>query len=255
MLRVESVLKGYAIEATDGKIGSVSDVLFDDATWKIRWLVVETGGWLGGRKVLIHPSVVGQPDDYFERIPVTLTRAQVEQSPSIMQDQPVSRQVENSMYSYYGWDPLWGGQWFAQGAMGYPLMASPLYGGTSTLERRADTAHLEDQDPHLRSISAVTGYHLRGTDGTIGHVKGFLIDDQSWVVHYLIVDTRNWWLSNDVLLAPFVVKEIDWSATEILLNVTREQVKSSPPWQPTAEIPQDYQERLHSHYSWPGYGW
>ena len=105
MLGVGSALKGYRIEARDGAIGIVSDFLFDDRTWKVRWLVVDTGNWLTGRLVLVHPSAIGRAN-YIERVlPVRLTKAQVEASPDVLQDRPVSRQNEFNLNDYYGWDP------------------------------------------------------------------------------------------------------------------------------------------------------
>ena len=266
MLRVERALSGYEIEATDSKVGSVSDVLFDDVNWRIRWLVVETGGWLSGRKVLIHPSAIGQADNSRHQLSVKLTKQQIEESPAILQDQPVSRQMEASLYGYYGWDPLWsggyygwdplwGGQCLVRGAMAQPLVAPPFFGGTA--RRHADWGQvpLEDQDPHLRSATALTSYHLVATDGEIGHLESFLLDDESWTIRYLLIDTRNWWFGKHVLLAPFAVTEIDWSSSKIRLNVPRDQVRTSPAWQPDDNVSGEYERRLHLHYGWPGYGW
>ncbi len=255
MLRVESTLTGYAIETTDGEIGSVSDFLFDDVTWKIRWLVVDTGGWLGGRKVLIHPSAIMQPDEILRKLSVKLTKEQIEGSPDLLEDQPVSRQMEERIYGYYGWDPLWGGQCFTGGAIASPLVAPPFFGGTALREPPGLQDRLEHQDPHLRSVAAVTGYRIHGTDGEIGHVEGFLVDDRSWAIRYLIVDTSNWWFGNHVLLAPLAVTEIDWSSSQIRLNVSRDRVRTSPAWEPGAVIPPQYEQRLRSHYGWPASGW
>ena len=109
MLQVISPLKGFAIEASDGRIGSVVDYLFEDASWKVRWLVIDCGTRLTGRKVLIHPSAISREDLEQQKFVVALTKAQVEDSPKLLEDQPVSQQMENLLYTYYGWDPLWGG--------------------------------------------------------------------------------------------------------------------------------------------------
>lgn len=126
MLRVVSGLKGYGIEASDGSLGTVADFLFDDRTWRIRWLVVDTGTWLSGRKVLVHPSAIGQADDDHKQLPVTLTKAQVHDSPNILQDRPVSMQMEADLFGYYGWDPMWGAGLGGAG-MAWPLAAPPLF--------------------------------------------------------------------------------------------------------------------------------
>ncbi len=255
MLLAVSALKGYAIEASDGGIGTVSDVLFDDQSWKLRWLVVDAGTWLSGRKVLIHPSAIRHADYERQELPVTLTKAQVEGSPGILQDQPVSRQMESQLHDYYQWDPYWGNGIFGAGAIASPLAPSPYFGGAAVREADRAESDTDSGDPHLRSVAAVTGYHIHATDGEIGHVENFMIDDASWGIRYLVVDTRNWWPGKHVLMSPYAVREIDWSERQIRLDVTRSQVKGSPPWDPMDMIDQAHEKRLHSYYGWPGYGW
>ena len=118
MLWNASAINGYAIKASDGRIGTVSDFLFDDASWLVRWLVVDTGNWLSGRKVLLPPSALGQLDAKEHEFSVKLTKQQVKDSPEIDTDRPVSRQMETSVYDYYGWSPYWG-TGFYMGGYGY----------------------------------------------------------------------------------------------------------------------------------------
>jgi len=255
MLLVGSALKGYAIAASDGRIGTVSDFLFDDRTWKLRWLVVDTGTWLSGRKVLIHPSAIGQADYERRELPVALTKEKVGDSPDLLQDQPVSQQMEYHLYDYYGWDPYWGGaSYFGGGAIGEPL-SPPGYAGMARREVDEMLARSHEGDPHLRSLAAITGYNVHASDGGIGHIADFIVDDASWIIRYLIIDTRNWWPGAHVLLSPYAVREISWSRHQVQLDVTRERVQSSPPWNPMEALDEAYEKRLHGHYDWPGYGW
>jgi uncharacterized protein YrrD len=254
MIAAGSAFKGYAIEANDGRLGTVKDVLFDEKTWQVRWFVVDAGTWLTGRMVLVHPSAVAKTDYVRQALIVTLTMAQVKDSPSIAQDRPVSRQMEASLYDYYGWDPVWGGSVFGGGTMSQAF-GSPYGAGLALHEPEMPNLDHDDGDPHLRSIGAVTGYHIHATDGAIGHLQDFLIDDQGWGIRYLIVDTRNWWPGQHVLIAPFAVTEISWAHKRIELNVSCDLVRSSPAWDPAEIVDETYEARLHSHYSWPGYGW
>jgi hypothetical protein len=254
MLLAGSALEGYAIEANDGRVGTVDDVLFDDRTWLVRWLVVDAGTWLTGRKVLIHPSALGKADYRAQRLPVNLTMAQVKASPAAYEDQPVSRQMESSLYDYYGWDPVWGGSIFGGGTMPQAF-ASPYLGGIAVREAAGIEARRDEGDPHLRSIHAVTGYHVHAKDGSIGHVESFLVDDESWGIRYIVVDTSNWWFGQHVLISPYAVREISWPDGRVELDTSREQVKASPTWNPAEFVDRAYEERLHSHYAWPGYGW
>jgi hypothetical protein len=255
MLYVGLALKDYAIEASDGRIGTISDLLFDDGTWKIRWLVVDTGSWLSGRKVLLHPSAVGEVDVARQVVAVKLTKQQITDSPSTLEDQPVSQQMQANLYDYYGWDPMWGGAYFGAGALASPLVRTPF--NSAGEERNADLQSIrpDDGDPRLRSIAHVTSYHTHASDGTIGHVENFLIDDASWCIRYLVIDTSNWWIGQHVLLSPYAVKNIDWAEREIRLDVSREQVRASPTWGPFDSVDHEYEKRLHTHYNWPGYGW
>lgn len=255
MLVVVSALKGYAIEASDGCLGTVSDFLFDDKTWKMRWLVVDVGSWLIGRTVLIHPSAITTADHEGRKFAVKLTKAQVEGSPDTAQDLPVSRQVEFNLNSYYGWDPLWAGNsYFGGGAMASPLLSPPLF-GSYLGQANGIGAGADEGDPHLRSVAAVDGYHLHASDGDIGHLENLMVEDSTWIIHYLIVDTRNWWPGQHVLLSPHAVEDISYLDQKIRLNVSCDQVKGSPPWGTETLIDRSYERALQEYYAWPGYGW
>ena len=253
MLFVESTLMGYAVEASDGKIGAVRDFLFDDQSWKIRWLVLDAGSWLPRRKILLHPSVLGAPDPVRQSIAVKLTKAEVEGSPDFLEHLPVSRQMEAHLYDYYGWDPAWGSSYFGVGAIATPFSLPPLVGGVPPDEAGAAAASPDEADSHLRSTTEVIGYHVHATDGEIGHVEKFVFDHVNWDIRYFGVDTRNWWPGEHVLISPYAVREIDWADRHVELNITRAQVKASPPWDSVAMVDHAYEEQLHGHYDWPGY--
>ena len=254
MLWDASAINGYAIEASDGRLGTVSDLLFEDAGWVVRWLVVDTGNWLPGRKVLLPLSALGRPDRALRHFPVKLTMEHVKDSPDVDTDQPVSRQIEAHVYDYFGWDPHWGGSFLpVSDAMATPFVA-PLYEPGSTRPDLARAgAQPNESDPHLRSIATIIGCHIHVSDGEIGHVEDFLVDDAGWNIRYIKVDTRNWWPGEHVLISPYAVREIDWADRHVELNITRAQVKASPPWDSVAMVDHAYEEQLHGHYDWPGY--
>ena len=249
MLWHASAINGFAIEASDGDIGTVNDFLFDDASWHVRWLVVDTGNWLSGRKVLLPPSVLGRIYAKDHVFAVKLTRQQVKDSPDIDTDRPVSRQMETSVYDYYGWSPYWG-TGFYMGGYGYMPgsgMASPYLGGRRREQAIAD-AQADRDDVHLRSVEAVTGYHIHASDGEIGHVEDFLVEDADWSIHYLVVDTKNWWFGKSVLISPRSAREIDWNDKLVNLNVDRQRVKDSPPYDASTTLDRAYERQFHEHY-------
>jgi hypothetical protein len=255
MLQVISALRGFAIEASDGRIGTVVDFLFDDASWKVRWLVVECGTWLKGRKVLIHPPAVSYSSLEDEQFDVKLTKAQIESSPSWQEHQPVSQQMQNRVYDHYGWDPARGGAYLggAMGAMASPMMAPPYFGLQMNSEQHAEVADDQEGDPHLRSVVELIGYHIHALDGDIGHVENFMFDNGDWSLHYFVVDTSNLWLGKRVLIAMQAVKAVEWSDRHIRLDVSREQVRTSPAWDPTVAF-NELKTHLHKHYGWAGSG-
>jgi len=260
MLRNLKDLEGYALRATDGDIGAVKDFYFDDERWTVRYLVVKTGHWLG-RKVLISPVSIGAPDDADKVLPVSITREQVKNSPDIDTDKPVSRQHEIDTLGYYGYPAYWDsvGIW---GVGSVPGMMVPEIGlaptGVSVLEAERSiaaerAARHRDDDPHLRSCKSVSGYHIKAQDGEIGHVQGWIVDEQSWAIRYLVVDTSNWWLGHQVLIAPQWIREVSWSDKIVVADMTREAVRNAPEWD--AALPPDRTQELdmYRHYDRTGY--
>jgi hypothetical protein len=246
MLRRISDIKGYTIGATDGPIGAVTDFLFDDATWRVRWLVVDTGHIIPGQKVLLPPSVLGHVNHIDRQFSVRLTQAEVKASPGIDTDAPVSRRMEAHIYDYYGWSPYWA-TGFYMGGFGYAggLTPAPMI-MDSPRETGADKG-----DPHLRSIDEVRGYHLHATDGEIGHLADCLVEDMDWTLRYLIADTQNWWPGQKVLIAPRQIKSIEWSERLVNLDMSRNGVKGSPPYDETKVVDRPYEAELRGYYDKP----
>ena len=254
MLRNASVINGYTIVASNGHLGTVSDFLFDDVSWLIRWLVVDTGNWLSGRKVLLPAFALGHLDPEKREFSVRLTRQEVKDSPDIDTKRPVSRQMEANVYDYYGWSPYWipglymGGFGYGYGYGDGTMAPFPPRGSMQRDEDRADSRRSED-DLHLRSIEAITGYNIHASDGEIGHVEDFLVEEADWSIHYLVVDTKNWWPGKKILVSPRSVQDIDWADSLVNLQISRQGVKDSPPYDASTTVDRDYERRFHKHYS------
>ncbi len=237
MLIEVSDFKGFKVAATDGSIGTVTDFLFDDESWTLRWIVVDTGTWLSGRKVLLPISVLGHPNVATGSFPVRLSMANVKDSPALDTHEPVSRQHEERMYGYYNMSPYWGSGFYMGGYGGWSAGLSEAH--YADARRRQDAVSAErhrDDDLHLRSIDAVTDYNLHATDGFIGHVEGFLIDDSDWTIRFLIVDTKNWWPGKHVLISPRSAQNILWSESLINLDIDRQTIMDSPKYDPSAPL-------------------
>ena len=235
--------------ATDGEIGKVKEFYFDDVTWTVRYLVVETGNWLNGRKVLIAPQALLTPDWNNEVFPINLTKEKIKNSPNIDTEKPVSRQHEIEMYDYYPWTSYWrGGMW--GGGMGIPEMlteARQPTAGAVRSENNTEVKHV-DGDSHLRSTHELTGYTIIAIDGKIGDVEDFLVDDTSWKLDFLVVDTGHWFPGKKVLISPNLVKEIEWDSSEVIIKVSEADVKNSPEYEPGEAISESYPANLQNYY-------
>ena len=264
MLRNTHDLEDYVIRATDGPIGHVKDFYFDDDAWVVRYFIVETGSWLSSRSVLISPISVHHPDWNLRTLPVSITKEQVKNCPDIDTDKPVSRQNEEKYMDHYGYPNYWDGLGVWGGGM-YPYAMVPSYAGNrlgvfDQAERdreeeahlRAESARRRNNDPHLRSCKAVTGYHIEAKGGEIGHVAGYLVDDETWAVLYLIIDTSNWWMGHQVLIAPAWITGVSWNNKTVSVKLSRESVKSAPVYDPDAMWSRELDRSLYQHYGQTG---
>ena len=240
-------LKGYAIGATDGDIGKVDDFYFDDKSWTIRYLIVETGSWLLNRKVLVSPFALGAVDLPKKRLNITLTKKQVEESPDIDTDKPVSRQHEALNLDYYGYPYYWTGD-YLWGLTRYPRLSDAV----RRREEKERVKREETNDLHLRSANKVTGYHIEAIDGDIGHLEDFIVDEETWEIRYLVVDTQNWWPGKKVLVAPQWIRLVSWSDSKVHVDLLQETIKNGPEYHPEA-LSRTYEEMLYNYYQRPKY--
>jgi hypothetical protein len=250
MLMNATTLKGLVIRATDGDIGTVDEPYFDDETWAIRYFTVDTGSWLGGRRVLISPMSVLRADWQAKRLDVALTKEQVENSPRIDTQLPVSRQHEAEYLGYYGYPNYWDGP-YLWGPSYYPVgLAVPI---PVSMEPAVDRIPEESSDSHLRSANAVTGYSIDAADGEIGHVCGFVVDDEAWAIRYIEVATRNWWPGKKVLFSPAWVESVSWPDAKVHVALTRDAIQKAPAYDESMPIVREYENLLYVHYGQPPY--
>ncbi|MEP6790335.1 MAG: PRC-barrel domain-containing protein [Ramlibacter sp.] len=211
MLRNFNDFYGFTLAGSDGPIGEVRDCYFDDHAWTVRFLVVETGEWLGGRKVLIPPQAIHGLDWDAKSLSTSLTRAKVEASPQVDTTKPVSRQHEAQQFGFYGY---------------------PHYWGDETIQVKL--LKVQRGDPHLRSCRAIERYHIHASDGDIGHVESLLVDDRVWTIAYLVVNTSDWCLGHQSLVAPASIADISWLEATVTVDLTRQAIRDAPPYDPNS---------------------
>ncbi len=237
MLRSVKNLKGYKISAQDGSIGKVVDLYFDDQAWIARYLIADTGRWLPGRKVLIPRAVLGRPDWDKNQFHVGLTKDRIEDGPSIKEDEPVSRQHEVELFQHLHVNPYW----------------ARVPGGVFVVKEALKTHDGSNGDPNLRSSQEVIGYHIEAADGEIGHVEDVIVDDDTWTIRYLVIDTKNLLPGKKVLVAPTWIKGISWSDSKVSVDLTSSQIKDSPEYEPGAPVNREFEQRLYDYYGRPHY--
>lgn len=252
MLREVSTLKGLTVNASDGEIGSVYDVYFDAKQWTVRYFVVDTGTWLSGRRVLISPMSFRTAGVVEDRLNVRLSTAQVENAPSWDTDKPVSRQHEIAYADYYDhpyyWTgpARWGGGWD-------PLIGAAPIPRVDPVEEEIRARERESADPNLHSARDVIGYYVQAADDDVGHVADFVVDDETWAIRYLVVDTRNWLPGRHVVLSPAWIHTVNWDDSRVLVDLTRREVETAPAYNPKAPLERPLEARLHEHYRRPAY--
>jgi sporulation protein YlmC with PRC-barrel domain len=240
MLIKAKTLRGYKLDATDGEIGKVKEFYFDDEYWAVRYLVADTGNWLTDRQVLISPYALGFVNKETEYISINLNKKQIENSPSLDSDKPVSRQFEENYNVFFGWPSYWRGtsMW---GYYSYIMRDSKDWKEINGQEK--------PRDPHLRSINDVSGNHVSANDGEIGHIEDFIIDDETWAIRYLIIDTQNFWAGKKVLISPQWIDFASWEDLKVNVNLSRESIRQSPEYSEEMLLTRNYETQLHNYYN------
>jgi sporulation protein YlmC with PRC-barrel domain len=221
MLQSIKQLYGNKLAALDGDIGHVKDFYFDDENWVVRYLAADTGSWLTGRLVLLTPHAFGKLDQDEKTLHIKLHKKKIQDSPSIELHKPVSRQYETDYYAYYGWPAYWDGSamW---GIGGYPVVLPP-----SKKEMEIQKKYHHRDDKHLRSAQAVTGYNIQSVDGEIGHVSSFLVDDKSWAIHELVIETGHWFSGKEILIPTSKVKRISYEESKVFVSLTKADIQQT----------------------------
>jgi hypothetical protein len=262
MLREFNDFGGFGIGASDGMIGRLDDFYFDDRTWVVRHLVVDAGTWWSSRKVLLSPASIDGSDWTQKVLRVPLTTEQVRHSPDIDTARPVSRQHEAEVFGNPGRPYHWGGSRSPGGGI-YPNPIRPDEDGFGSaravrLEAQnacapAESKRRRENDPHLRSCRAILRYRVHASDGDVGHLEDMLVDEQTLAIRYLVVNTSNWWLGRQVLVAPQWIQGVSWPDSKVAFRLARRAIERAPPYEPGKPLDRVQEALLHEHHGQPVY--
>ena len=214
-------LLGNKLAALDGDIGHVRDFYFDDNIWVIRYAIADTGSWLTGRLVLLSPHAFGELDQRERTLHINLRKMQIQDSPPIESHRPVSRQYEVEYFRYYGWPAYWAGDamW---GMGGFPVLVPPAKD-----EIEAQRIYYHRDDKHLQSTEEVTGYPIQAVDGVIGHVRSFLVDDRSWAIRQMVVETGHWYAGKEIRIPINQIERISYREAKVIVTLTKAEIEKT----------------------------
>jgi hypothetical protein len=222
MLHLAQKITGAGVRGVDGDIGTLEDFYFEEDRWTVRYLLVDTGKWFSGKRVLISPMSV--PDGWGrDGIRLTLTKEQVWNSPEIKEGE-LSREWEDQVLTYYGYPEYWG----AASVWGNFDSPTALMARAPAVKVSSTQKTIDPEARHLRSVKESTGYHLHARDGEIGHVDDYLIGQESWRIRYLLVDTSNWIGGRSVIVSPEVVDGIDKDRSLLHVATDRKAIEHAP---------------------------
>ena len=105
----------------------------------------------------------------------------------------------------------------------------------------------------MRSCDEVLDYRIKSKDNKIGHVEDYIVDDDTWLIRYLVIDTRNWLPGRKVLVAVPWIEDVNWGETEVSVDMTKEEIKNSPEYDPSQPINREYEQTLYDFYGRPKY--
>jgi len=238
MLRHASKIIGCDVASSDGSVGKIHDILFDEVSWNFRFVVADVGSWLGGERVLLPFASVGEIDEEQRLLHIPLTKEEIEHSPSVSTCTTASEEAEVLMGKYW--------MWTTTSVARLPREVAGVMDSEATVGEKAEVE--ETVQSRLRSVRETDGYHIAAPDGDIGHLKELVADNDTWQIQYLVVNAGNWLLQRNVLIPRTALESIHWADRKVHLSITREEIRNSPEYDPKQMVERDYEQALHGHY-------
>jgi len=209
-------LIGFSLSATNGEVGKIEEIYFDDRNWVIRYLVVKTGNWLSGRKVLISPEAFDRARWNDETFPVHLTKEQILNSPDVNTDRPLSSKHIASINKYFLWQTFIDDGFYA-----------PAHCDLPDVTENAETDNQSEDHVHVRSTRQTKGFRIHAKDGEIGYVSDFIVSDEDWKMKYLVVAAKNIFGDRKILISIRDIRETKWASSDIYLDISVHAVEQS----------------------------
>jgi hypothetical protein len=222
MFHVVKDLEKLKVIANDGEVGFIYDLLFDDQKWTIRYLVIDTGNWLSGRKVLISPVSVKEIDLQNKSCVINLNKNVIEGSPELTDKKPISQQFEKELIGYYNLPVYW--------------TVDPSLRVRGDLDSQQNNDKNSHENQHLRSVREVRDYNIQANDGDAGYIHSFLLATINWEIKFLVLDKQKLlrWIPGGryILISPEWITEIKWNEKKAYLELKKADLEKSPDYTP-----------------------
>jgi len=197
-------LYGTSVDASDGRLGNIIDFLFDDQRWHVGHLVLNAGRWLRRRRVTLPYDTIVMKDWSDRHVFIEgLTRQQIRISPATETRVPISLHESLAEVTIMDWDTYLVNTTFTD----HPWQIS--------------------DDPHIHNTRDVVGYHVQGSDGPIGYVSDFVINDESWSVSDLVVNMRNWLPGRQILIPTAHIEEVRGANRSMRISLSRKSIRET----------------------------
>jgi uncharacterized protein YrrD len=237
MLRRASDIVGCEIISSDGAIGKVYDIVFGE-DWVFQYLVIDIGGWFGGRRLALAFDVVEAIDEDQRSIHVPLSKNDIENCPNVASRNTAAEEAEALLGKIWMWTP--------NSVAHLPEEIRRVLDSEATVaEKQVAEEHVQSR---LRSFRETDGYHIAASDGDIGHLQDLLVDGDTWRIQYLAVNAGNWFFQRNVVIPVQSLESIHWADRRVHLSLLRDEVKHSPEYDPDEPVAQAYEQALRDHY-------
>lgn len=240
-------LMQYGVRSADGMIGTIHDFYFDDETWSVRYAVINLDPSLGARDILVSTAVFETILPLEGVITTSLTPEKARNSPEIDTEQPITRQQESDLSSYY----LVPEYWIPNTGYGLgvgDLSAVPMVDLEADLQEQQERQENDHEpDSHLYSTMSLLGFHiLTGQNEDIGVVEDFLLDEEDWDIDFLVADVGSWLENRKIILSPDWVERFSRVQSLLFVDLDRQSIEASPEF--TGDLDATYIHELYVHY-------
>ncbi|PSL50806.1 PRC-barrel domain protein [Salsuginibacillus halophilus] len=246
MLFEAKKLRNFGVITSDGELGKIDDVYMDEDQWVIRYLVVNRKPLLPGGKVLVSPIAVERMDINGQTIHLNVTKEELEEAPGKEEAEPITRKKELELHHHFGY----GYYWPAQGMWGSFPYPHQLRVEAPHHQRPQELPN--EEEIKVRSLKEMTGdwsgYDVEGSDGDIGTIDDVIVEDDTWNIRYISVDTGRLFSTGHAVLSSSWILHTEDEEKKVRVKMARHEVQAAPEYVPGQPLDREFEERLFDHY-------